>query len=276
MDRMKTGGEASSSGDGATRKTLFYPPWYSGEDRLSSWTEVADFRWGTEIVRPFDYIVTIVSTSNYPISDHRVRILLTAFDPYDQWTKNASWESLMELLRVRGSIPGVITRRYPVELHALRERLHADLVRGFDAVLHLGQAPGISQLHLEAIALNVAGMTSSAGEDFGDLVPGGPVAFRSQFPLGSWATLLRQSGIPASVSFHAGTYLCNALMYLTHHWHYQKQSSCPVAFVHLPLTNEQVLSSGKSMPSMPVEQTAKAIGIILDRIRGIQPELPML
>ncbi len=47
----------------------------------------------------------------------------------------------MELLRVRGSIPGVITRRYPVELHALRERLHADLVRGFDAVLHLGQAP---------------------------------------------------------------------------------------------------------------------------------------
>jgi hypothetical protein len=139
-----------------------------------------------------------------------VRILLTAFEPYDQWSSNSSWETIVELLRVRGTIPNVITRRYPVSLTRFQERLEVDLARGFDSIIHLGQAPGISQIHLEAIAINVAGVTEAEGADFGDLVVGGPVGYRSKFPLGIWASYLRQSGIPARVSYHAGTYLCNA------------------------------------------------------------------
>lgn len=230
----------------------------------------------TRLAEALDYIGKHFTDDSSLFLGYRVRILLTAFDPYDHWQQNSSWQSLVELLRIRGTIPGVVTRRYPVELTSLRERLHADLIRGFDAVVHLGQSPGISQLNLEAIALNVAGMTSAMGDDFGELIPGAPTAFRTRFPLGSWATLLRQSGIPANVSFHAGTYLCNALLFMTQHWNLVHQVDCPVAFVHLPLTNEQVLTSGRSMPSMPAELSAKGIGIILDRIRGIQPDLPML
>ena len=67
-----------------------------------------------------------------------MRILLTAFEPYDQWSSNSSWETIVELLRVRGTIPNVITRRYPVSLTRFQERLEVDLARGFDSIIHLG------------------------------------------------------------------------------------------------------------------------------------------
>ena len=196
-----------------------------------------------------------------------MRVLLTAFEPYDSWDLNSSWEALVTFLHHRGLPPGVITRRYPVDLTQLQTRLEKDLASGFDAVLHLGQAPGISRVQLEAIAVNVAGMTEATGDFFGALVPNAPVAYRTAFPLDQWNLELRTSGIPSSVSFHAGTYLCNAAMFLTHHWHAMHHRTCSVGFVHLPLTPEQVLSSRRDLPSMPREQSAEAIGRIVDLIQ---------
>jgi pyroglutamyl-peptidase len=195
-----------------------------------------------------------------------LRILLTAFEPYDVWEQNSSWEALITYLHNRGIVSGVTTRRYPVDLAKLQSRLDKDLTLGFDAILHLGQAPGISRVQMEAIALNVAGMTDATGDFFGPLISSGPVAYRTAFPLGEWNQELRASGIPCSVSYHAGTYLCNAIMYLSHHWHAIRDRECAIGFVHLPLTPEQVLHSHRDLPSMPREQSAEAIAKILDLI----------
>ena len=193
--------------------------------------------------------------------------MLTAFEPYDSWDLNSSWEALVTFLHHRGLPSGVITRRYPVDLVELERRLEKDLATGFDAVLHLGQAPGISRVQLEAIAVNVAGMTEATGDFFGPLVPNAPVAYRTTFPLDQWNLELRSSGIPSSVSFHAGTYLCNAALFLTHHWHAVHRRACSIGFVHLPLTPEQVLRSRRDLPSMPREQSAEAIGRLVDLIQ---------
>jgi len=204
--------------------------------------------------------------ANHQNKRSELRVLLTAFEPYDTWEQNSSWEALVTYLHDRGITPGVTTRRYPVDLPKLQTRLEKDLELGFDAILHLGQAPGISRVQLEAIALNVAGMTEAAGDFFGPLVADGPVAYRTQFPLDDWNINLRSAGIPCSVSFHAGTYLCNAVMYLSHRWHEIRRRTCSIGFVHLPLTPEQVLHSRRDFPSMPREQSAEAIGSILDLI----------
>ena len=200
-----------------------------------------------------------------------MRILLTAFEPYDIWDQNSSWEALVAFLHHRGTIPGLTTRRYPVDLGLLQERLHKDLSTGYDAVLHLGQFPGASRIQLEAIALNVAGMTEAAGDFFGSLIPEGPVAYRTSFPLGDWNRELKAIGIPSTVSFHAGTYLCNALMYLTHRWFQQNRLARPVGFIHVPLTPEQVLRAHRDLPSMPKSQAAEAINRVVDMI--LQPDL---
>ncbi len=202
-----------------------------------------------------------------------LQILLTAFEPYDVWEQNSSWEALVGLLELRGAIPGITTRRYPVDLHQLQERLFRDLEKGFDAVIHLGQAPGASRIHLEAIALNAAGMTEAAGDFFGPIVADGPIAFRTDFPLDLWERELRTNGIPCAVSFHAGTYLCNAIMYLSHLWFYHHQLRRPVGFMHIPLTPEQVLRSYRDLPSMPRSQAAEAVGRVLDLILSHDIEL---
>lgn len=197
-----------------------------------------------------------------------MRILLTAFEPYDHWEQNSSWEALSEWLRVNGVPAGVTTRRYPVDLNKMQERLAKDLLLGFDAILHLGQAPGIHSVHIEAIAINVAGMTQSEGDYFGPLIPDGPVAFRSAFPLNHWDNRLRSIGIPSSISYHAGTYLCNALMYLSHHWHMERKLSCPVGFLHFPLIDEQVLKDRRNLPSMKRDQLASVISTIINQIQN--------
>ena len=197
-----------------------------------------------------------------------MRVLLTAFEPYDEWTENSSWLALAELLKSRPGSFELITRRYPVDLPALRVKLHEDLQKRPDAVLHLGQAPGASLIKLEAIALNIAGCLDDHGQELPDLVDSGPLAFRSQMPLGRWSAKLRDAGIPAVVSYHAGTFLCNATMYLTHHWLHSSGQPTQVGFVHLPLATEQVAGGGRSLPSLPVSTLATAVRLLLEDLAG--------
>ncbi len=195
-----------------------------------------------------------------------MRVLISAFEPYGEWDQNASWDVLVEYLREYRTHPSVVTRRYPVSLHPMAEKLHADLAQGYDVVLHLGQAPGSSQIQLETIALNVAGMTRDAADHFGELLEGAPVAYRTELPMGIWAAELRKHGIPTRVSYHAGTYLCNAAMFLSLHWYQQRTRSAPVGFVHFPLTHEQSLTAGRALPSLSTKEMAWALKYIVDQV----------
>jgi pyroglutamyl-peptidase len=193
-----------------------------------------------------------------------LRVLLTAFEPYDEWSQNSSWLALVELLKDRPTSLELVTRRYPVDLKAVRGKLPQDLSTGFDAVLHLGQSPGATSLKLEAIALNVAGCMEKSGEVLKPIVEQGPLAYSSQMPLARWAQLLRESAIPASVSYHAGTFLCNATMYLTHHFYNRHDRQTPVGFIHLPLVTEQVANSPTALPSLSTQTLAQGLRLLLE------------
>jgi len=197
-----------------------------------------------------------------------LKILITAFEPYDHWSENSSWEALSEMLKEYGVPEGVTTRRYPVELAGLKARLYKDLEHGFDTVLHLGQSPGASSIHLETIAVNIAGVTYNEGRLWGPLVEGGPTAYQTTLPLDSIRRELLEERIPASITYHAGTYLCNAVFYLTQHWHQVRQRPCQVGFTHFPLMTQQVVEHGREMPSLTKQELAKALAILLNVIRN--------
>jgi pyroglutamyl-peptidase len=195
-----------------------------------------------------------------------MRILVSAFDPYDVWERNSSWEALVAWLSKGGGNPQVVTRKYPVDLVGLQSRLERDLGQGIQAVLHFGQAPGIAQIQLESIALNIAGITDVPDEEYGPILTNAPLAYRTRLPVGRWSRDLKQAAIPSSVSYHAGTYLCNAAMFLSHHWFASRQEVPLVGFVHLPLLPEQVVRAGRTLPSMPLEQSAKALEMLVERV----------
>lgn len=192
-----------------------------------------------------------------------VRVLLTAFEPYEQWTENSSWLTLVELVHDRPRTPDLVTRRYPIDLAGVRERLYQDLQLGFDAIIHLGQSPGTAQIKLEAIALNVAGRVEQTGDELNMIEEHGPVAYRSSLPVGRWASLLRKHSIPSIVSYNAGTQLCNATMYSSIHLGRGMPQPPMVGFVHLPLAVQQVAASLQPLASMDVRMMASAIRLLL-------------
>jgi pyroglutamyl-peptidase len=167
----------------------------------------------------------------------------------------------VELTKELPQEPQLTTRLYPVDYAALSDRLAGDLAAGYDYALHLGQAPRSGCIQLESIAINVAGRCGK--EPFASLVSEGPVAYQSDLPLATWAEKLRYHGIPAQVSFHAGTFLCNAALYFSMHYAALKKLKTRAAFIHVPLETTQASAGLDDVASMPATMAAGAIRIIL-------------
>lgn len=192
-------------------------------------------------------------------------VLLTAFEPYGPWCENASWLTLVELTRSLPQEPRITTRRYPVDFEAAGRQLASDLTANYDVVLHLGQAPGEREIRLEAIGLNLA---QQSNEPPFPLTENGPVAYRSELPLADWAERIERAGIPARVSYHAGLYLCNAVLYWTHYHAEVQGLRTRATLLHLPLDPSQVGDppSGPRPATLPVAASARAVRLILEEL----------
>lgn len=194
------------------------------------------------------------------------RILLTAFEPYHDWPENSSWLALMELTRRFDSRGQVVTRRYPTDLVEMTHRLGEDLTAGYDYAIHLGQASGTTAVKLEMIALNAIDAENP-------LVAGAPVAYRTPLPMARWAQRLSSEGVPAIVSHHAGTHICNALFYFSQHLTEQRGLPTRCGLVHLPLAPQQVaqrLPAHSPVASMSLPMMAAALTIILSELLGAE------
>ncbi|WP_246113078.1 pyroglutamyl-peptidase I [Allorhodopirellula solitaria] len=188
-----------------------------------------------------------------------IRVLLTAFEPYDRWPDNASWLALIDLTRWYDGAVEVVTRRYPVDLSQMSEKLRTDLQEDYDFALHCGQSPGSSGLRLEAIGLNLR-------TDGSEILSGAPAAYRSPLPLASTAQHIRHAGIPAAVSHHAGTYLCNAALFLSQHYISSFGMRTASAFLHVPLAPAQVARENSDAPSMSTPMVSAALAIMIENL----------
>lgn len=185
------------------------------------------------------------------------RVLLTAFDVYDQWQENSSWLTLIELTRWFDMGSSLVTRRYPVDFQAVKHRLAIDMQEDFDLIIHLGQAPGSSVMRLEGFGINM-------GSNNCPLIEDGPAAFKTELPLDQWNDKLKERGIPSQVSYHAGTYLCNATLYMSQFYAKRDHLKTDSTFIHLPLAPQQVARREKPMASMSVPLMAAGIAIMLE------------
>jgi len=187
------------------------------------------------------------------------RVLLTAFEPYDRWPDNASWLALMDLTNWFDGPVELITRRYPVDLGRMSEKMRTDLQEDYDFALHCGQAPGSPRLRLEAVGLNLR-------TDGSEILSGAPAAYRSEMPLEAAAVSIRNAGIPATVSHHAGTYLCNAALYLSQHYIASFGMKTASAFIHVPLAPAQVARDDSDSASMSTPMVSAAMAMLIQEL----------
>jgi len=190
-------------------------------------------------------------------------ILVTGFEPFDKYRYNPS-ERIARFLHEALNYPYVILPvSYGSALEKLREEFHKHNPR---AIVSFGLAAGRPFVSIERFALNRQGpKKDNEGKTvYGKIDPEGPDALMTKFPVNGIVEELKRRGIPAYESFHAGTYLCNAVYYEA-----LRLTNGRALFVHVPLDYETVIAQDLRMPAMPIEYLFKGARIIVERVQKI-------
>ena len=167
-------------------------------------------------------------------------LLITGFMPFGGDTRNPSWEAVSLLPDTVGAYR-LFKLLLPVEFgHAAQIAIKEAEAIGADAILCVGLAAGRPAITPERIGINLreARIPDNAGFAPMDkpVVPDGPDAYFSTLPVRSMTEAIVGEKIPAVVSYSAGTYVCNDLLYtLLYHFH---GTGTRVAFIHVPSESE--------------------------------------
>ena len=193
-------------------------------------------------------------------------ILLTGFEPFGGEQNNPSWLAVQQLHGYQLDDEVRIVSR---QLSCVFETSQRELKTAIDElkpvlVLAVGQAGGRTELCFEKVAINFidARIADNAGQQPIDksVVTDGPAAYFTTLPIKAMVNSLRQQGIPAAVSYTAGTYVCNTVFYALMH-QLKNNPKVRAGFLHIPYSPEQAI--GKAVASMSVEMVVRALKFCL-------------
>ena len=168
------------------------------------------------------------------------RLLITGFEPFGGETVNPSWEAVRRLPEAVGDC-----RLYPLQIPTVfgaaaeRVKEEARILRP-DRILCVGHAP---------LADNAGLLPQDC-----PVLPGAPAAYFSTLPVRRMAEAVTQAGEPAAVSYSAGTFVCNDVLFrLLHHF---DGTPTQVGFLHVPYLPEQ---AGDGVPSLELSAILRAL-----------------
>ncbi|WP_435300100.1 pyroglutamyl-peptidase I [Timonella sp. A28] len=166
------------------------------------------------------------------------RILLTGFEPFAGASRNPSQEAV-ELVAQSFTADNaeLHTAVLAVEFAQAQEQL-AELIEHIDPtiIVCVGVAGGRSAITPERVAINLADAripdNSGAAPIDQPIVENAPAAYFTTLPVKKAVTEMNAQGIPASLSYTAGTYVCNAVMYAI--LHATAGTETRAGFLHVP------------------------------------------
>lgn len=193
------------------------------------------------------------------------KILFTGFEPFDKDVVNPSWEAVSLLPEQIGNIQ-IAKRLMPVEYDTVSTLLEKAIEEEQpDAVLCIGQAGGRAKITAEVIAINLkdASIPDNAGKLYAGepVILNGPAGYFATIPVKAIVAAMEEEGIPSALSYTAGTYVCNDLMYHLLHLISTKYTHIQGGFIHIPFSCEQVKNRASDTPSLPLELMAKGLEI---------------
>ena len=191
------------------------------------------------------------------------KLLITGFEPFGGESTNPSWDSVE---RLPEEINGYnLTKlRLPVVFgEAAEKTVEVASETEPDVILCIGQAGGRAAVTPELVGINLrhASIPDNSGNQPTDepIAPKGETAYFSTLPVRRIADAVKNAGIPAAVSYSAGAYVCNDLLYtLLDRF---KDTNTRVGFIHIPYSKDQ-----NKEPSMEIEQIVKALTVAIESL----------
>ena len=196
------------------------------------------------------------------------KILVTGFQPFGGESMNPDWEAVSRLPDTIGDatvtkveVP-VVFGRGPEAVERAVEEVEPDLV------LCVGQAGGRAKITPEFVGINYADARIPDNDGCQPvaerIVDGGPDAYFATLPVKAMVQAMQEAGVPAEVSYTAGTYVCNDVMYSLLHTLATRHPGVRGGFLHVPYATEQATHLPASTPSMSVDDMARGIAVALE------------
>jgi pyroglutamyl-peptidase len=191
------------------------------------------------------------------------KLLITGFEPFCGEGINPSWEAVQ---RLPDEIAGYSLTKLlvPVVFGKAAECVInvADKLMP-DVIISVGQAGGRKYITPETVAINLrfAKIPDNEGNLPKDepIVTGGENAYFSTLPARKMAEAINSCDIPSEVSYSAGAYVCNDLLYTLLDRY--SADGVGVGFIHVPYSREQ----GKE-PCMELCDIVKALTVAIESI----------
>ena len=191
------------------------------------------------------------------------KLLITGFEPFGGETINPSWEAVCGLpTEINGY--ELTKLRLPVVFGDAAEKViaEADKIKP-EVILCIGQAGGRNAITPEMVGINLRHGTipDNNGNQPKDepIIPHGNCAYFSTLPVRKIAEAVNKEGIPSHVSYSAGAYVCNDVLYtLLSRF---KNTDTKVGFIHIPYSAEQ-----NKEPSMELSQIVKGLTVAIENL----------
>ncbi len=186
------------------------------------------------------------------------RLLITGFDPFGGEAVNPSREAVMRLPETIGHYE-VTKLEVPTVFGLASETVLAQAEKLCpDAIICVGQAGGRRAVTPEVVAINLreATIPDNAGNRPVNepIIQGAPAAYFATLPVRDMVEAVKARGLPCALSYSAGAFVCNDLLYtLLHRYH---QTDVKVGFIHIPYLPEQ---AREGTPSLPLEAVVEAL-----------------
>ena len=196
-----------------------------------------------------------------------MKVLVTGFDPFGGEKINPAFEAVKllpdiinnaEIIKVE--VPTVFNKSGLAVKQAIKTHQP-------DIVICVGQAGGRASLSLERVAINLieARIPDNEGQQpLGQLVKAdGPNAYFTSLPLKAMVKKLHDNGLPGYISYTAGTFVCNEIMYSLLYTLDKEYPNVLGGFIHVPYEPSQVINKPVDTPSMPLETIAKSLELAI-------------
>ena len=189
------------------------------------------------------------------------KLLITGFEPFGGESINPSWEAVLRLPDEIGDyaltklcIPVVFGKATQKVVEMAKEVCP-------DAIVCIGQAGGRYGVTPEMVGINLRHATIPDNENNQPMdepiVENGANAFFSTLPVRKIATAIKEQGIPSQVSYSAGAYVCNDVLYTL--LSQFENTKTKVGFIHVPYSDEQ-----NKQPSLSLDNIVKALTVAIE------------
>ena len=197
------------------------------------------------------------------------KILVTGFDPFGGEPINPAIESVK---RLPDNIAGaeIIKLEIPTVRKKSLEKIEKAInEHNPDVILSIGQAGGRFDISIERIGINLDDfrIPDNEGNQIIDepIFPDGENSYFVKLPVKAMVQNVQKNNIPASVSYTAGTFVCNHVLYGVLYLIEKKYKGKKSGFIHIPFLPQQVVDK-RNTPSMELNTIVKGLTAAIEAI----------